>query len=253
MELWTAQHAYTLLPAIVVMIVIGLLLRRWLGKKEYRVRLIPVQILTVILVALEVGKQLYSFMRGYDLYHIPLHFCSLFLFVLPVFSFYRGKRQHAVQGITAAICGSLFLLMLIYPNLIYGSWNIEAFFKGYLDFHTVAFHNIVMLVFVLILCLDLYEPRKKGNWMPCVWFTLGFCVISASMAQILKTNYANFYHCNIPPCEAIRLSLQPVLGTVVTQILYVSIVSALTIGFVLMCYAIYRGLYKLTHRKQTVA
>jgi hypothetical protein len=60
------------------------------------------------------------------------------------------------------------------------------------------------------------------------------------MAHVLKTNFANFYHCNIPPLEQLRLKVTEVLGVVPTQLLYVLIVSALTVGFVLGAYQLYR-------------
>lgn len=245
MELWTREHKITLLPALAVMLIIGLLMRWWLGKREYRVRLIPVQILSCMLLALEVGKQALSFARGYDLYHIPLHFCSLYLFALPVMSFYRGKHKNAVAAICAAITFSLFFLMLVYPALIYGSWDITGYFDNYFAFHTVTFHNIVMLIFVLIVALDLYVPQK-GEWKACMWFTVAFCVVSSTMAQLLKTNFANYYQCNIPPLEAVRVNLQSVLGYGVTQVIYVLIVSALNIAFVQMCYWLYRLMRKFT-------
>ena len=134
MELWTPQHTRTLLPALAVMLLIGIVLRLTMGGKSFKIRMIPIQVIAVILVLLEIGKQAVSFSRGYDLYHIPLHFCSLFIFAMPAMAFYRGKHQKQVFGVTSALCGSVFLLMLIYPNLIYGPWNVEGFFKDYLDF-----------------------------------------------------------------------------------------------------------------------
>ena len=84
-----------------------------------------------------------------------------------------------------------------------------------------------------------------------VLFMVGFCVISSVMAQILKTNYANFYQCNIPVFEQLRLSLQGVLGAVVTQVLYVLIVSVLTVLFTLGFYWVYRLLRKALTPKET--
>ena len=69
------------------------------------------------------------------------------------------------------------------------------------------------------------------------------------MAQILKTNYANYYSCNIPPLEAVRVSLQGVLGYVPTQILYILIVSALNIGFVYGSYWFFRLVRRLLEGK----
>ena len=147
MELWTDTHAKTILPAVMVMAALSVLLRKLLIHREQKVRMIPVQIITVLLVLLEAGKQILSFSRGYDLYHIPLHICSLFIFVMPVMAFYRGRHCHSVRAVAAALCTAVFALMMIYPNLIYSADNVRNFFRGYFDFHTVAFHNLIMLLF----------------------------------------------------------------------------------------------------------
>ena len=242
MELWSREHMMTLLPALAVMIVIAAVLRAWLGKKDMKIRMIPFQILAVILFILEIGKQVVSYRGGYDLYHLPFHFFSLFIFALPAMAFYNGKHRQRVWCVGAALCAALMLLMLIYPNLIYSAANIREFFSNYFSFHTVAFHNVVMLAFVLIVALEGRAPVPKGEQKAVVLFTVGFCVVSATMAQLLKTNYANFYSCNIAPLEAVRVSLQGVLGYGLTQLLYVLIVSALNVLFVLGAYWVYRGL-----------
>ena len=250
MQLWTPWHLKTLLPALAVMVIVAAVLRKVL-KKDEKTRMLPIQILTCTLLVLEVGKQVLSFLKGYDLYHLPFHFCSLFIFVLPVMSFYRGKHRQAVFAISTALCASVFLLMLIYPALIYGDWNIQNYFKGYFDFHTVTFHNIVMLVFVLIVALDLHIPEARKDRIPIILFTLCFCAVSATMAHLLKTNYANYYTCNIAPLEQLRLTVQGAIGVVPTQLLYIMIVSALNVGFVLMSYELYRLLrYILPGKKQ---
>lgn len=241
MGLWTAEHAKTLPPAVAVMIIIAAILRKVL-KKDEKIRMIPIQVLTCLLLLLEVGKQVMSLVQGYDLYCLPFHFCSLFLYVMPVMSFYRGKHRHAVFAVSTALCASVFLLMLIYPALIYGAGNIQNFFNGYFDFHTVVFHNIVMFLFVLIVALELHEPAPKGDNKPLVLFTLCFCAVSASMAHILKTNYANYYTCNIPILEEVRLAVAAAIGAVPAKLVYILIVSALNVGFVLMSYQLYRFL-----------
>ena len=252
MELWTAQHIRTVLPALAGMLVLAAVLRLALRKQSWEIRMIPMKVLAVAIVLLEIGKQVVSAQGEYNLYSIPLHFCSLFIFMLPAFAFYRGKGYRTVGGITAGLCASVLALMLIYPNLIYSAGNIEAYFKDFMSFHTVTFHNIVMLAFILIPALELHEPQPKGESMAVVWFMVGFCLISSVMAQILKTNYANFYQCNIPVFEQLRLSMQGVLGTVVTQILYVLIVSVLTILFTLAFYRLYRLLCKAIKKRNPV-
>ena len=166
---------------------------------------------------------------------------------------YKGKYRHAVFTVSTALCTSVFLLMLIYPALIYSAGNIQNFFNSYFDFHTVAFHNIVMFLFILIVALDIHVPAPKGDNKPIIIFVLCFCAVSASMAHILKTNYANYYSCNIPVLEEVRLTIQGVIGVLPTTLLYISIVSALNVGFALMSYQLYRFLRFIINKKAKTA
>ena len=61
MQLWAPEHVKTLLPTLVVMLGISVLLHVLLKHKSLRVRLIPIQIIAVILVVLEIFKQVISF------------------------------------------------------------------------------------------------------------------------------------------------------------------------------------------------
>jgi hypothetical protein len=67
------------------------------------------------------------------------------------------------------------------------------------------------------------------------------------MAQLLQTNFAAFYSCNIPAFEEVRLSLQSTIGAVAAQAFYVFVVAVITILFVWMAYgllAIPQGMIK---------
>ena len=253
MELWTKQHAVTLIPSVIVMMLLTFLLRRWLGGKSHKIRMIPIQVIAVILLLLEAGKQGTSLYRGYDLYCLPFHFCSLFIFVLPAMAFYTGKYKEKVYAVAAALCASVFALMLIYPNLIYSAWDVEHYFDEYMAFHTVTFHNLVRLAFLLIPALQLHTPQPKGEVKAVLWFITGFCTVSASMAHLLKTNYANYYTCNIPVLETVRLAVQEAVGTLPATLLYIAIVSALNLVFVYGAYWLYRLLHKMFKKQEETA
>ena len=250
MELWTYDHAVTLIPSVAVMVALTLLLRRWLGNKSYKVRIIPMQVIAVILLVIEAGKQILSLSRGYDLYNLPFHFCSLFIFMIPAMAFYNGKHCQGVRATTAALCASVFSLMLIYPNLIYGAGSVQNYFKDFFAFHTVTFHNLVMLAFLLIPALQLHKPQPKGEVKAVILFVICFCVVSASMAHLLKTNYANYYSCNIPVLETVRLAVQEAVGVLPATLFYVSVVSALNIIYVYGAYWLYRLLQKLFRKQE---
>lgn len=249
MELWSPQHTHTLLPALIVMLLLCIGLRAWLGKKDLAIRMIPLKITAVLFILLEVGKQVVSFSRGYDLYHIPLHFCSLILFTLPFMAFYNGKYAARIRAIATAVCGATFWLTAIYPCLIYGAGNIENFFVDYLDFHTVAFHNLAMLAYMLIIALDLHQPAPKGEHRRIILFLTVFCVVAAAVSQVLETNYAGFYHCNVPIIEDIRLSLQPIIGYWPIQLIYIAGLTVVHYGFVIGFYCIYKLIRRLLVKK----
>ncbi|MBO5842176.1 MAG: YwaF family protein, partial [Clostridia bacterium] len=239
MQLWSTEHVKTLLPALGVFLLISILLRLWLKEKPWQVRMIPIQVVAAILVLLEVGKQAVSFSRGYDLYHIPLHFCSLVLFTLPAFAFYRGKYFRQVASIAVGFTAAVFVLTAIYPCLIYGSWNITGYFSDYMDFHTVTFHNLVMFAFMLIVALDVYTPGK-GDWKSPVVFIGIYCIIAAVVSHLLHTNYNNLYQCNIPPLETVRLAMHGMSGYAPTQVIYVIVVTCLDMAFTLGAYHFFR-------------
>ena len=236
MELWSAAHLKTLLPSIGVMLILCVLFRLWLGKKPRRIRMIPLQVIGVLLIVLEVCKQAVSFSRGYDLYHIPLHFCSLVLFAIPLMAFYRGKHDGVVLTLSTVMCGSVFLFMTVYPALIYSSGNIEAYFSEFMSFHTVTFHTLVYFAFLLILTLRLYgEFGRREKKVTLAAITV-YSVVAAVVSQLLKTNFTNMYHCNVPPVEEVRQTLIASWGYAPAQLLYVSV---LTAGHILFLWGLF--------------
>jgi hypothetical protein len=115
-------------------------------------------------------------------------------------------------------------------------------------FHTVLFHNIVMFAFVLIVALGIHTPEQKGEQKAALLFIVCFCVISATMAQLLKTNYNNFYTCNIPVFEALRLAVQQALGAGAAQAFYICSVTVMDILFMWGAYWFYRLMRRITNK-----
>lgn len=246
MQLWTKEHFLQLIPSVAIMLIIALILNKFIGKKPLKIRMIPFQILAVILLLSEIGKQVISLCKGYDLYHIPLHVCSLFIFLIPAMAFYRGKRADTVKTVASSICVSLILFMTIYPNLIYSPDNITNFFGDYFDFHTVFFHNVVIFEFILIIVLRLHQIEgKKSYLLPMFIFSATYALLAAVMAQLIKTNFSNFYSCNIPPVQDLINSIKGSIGDLWGQLIYVSILFVLHILFFIGSHYLYRAIDKL--------
>lgn len=240
MELWSQNHVKTLLPSLIIMLILSIVLKIWLGKKDEKYRMMPFQVVTIILLILEVFKQIISAIRGYDLYHIPLHFCSLFIFLYPVMAFYKGKHKDKVRAVTTTISASLFLLMLIYPSVIYSGEAIANTFTSFFEFHTVVFHTVATFGFFIIVSLNLHTPAFKKDTLSILIFFTCYCVIAGVMAQLIQTNFNNFLQCNVPPLEELRLSFITSLGKPLAQTLYVIIVSIVNLIFVNLAYNLFR-------------
>ena len=254
MELWSAKHLETLPIAILIMLVVAIILRKFLINKPLKIRTIPFLVVSAILFILEIFKQVLSGIDGqYDLYHIPLHYCSILIFV-PIFAalytyFGKEEKKNKVLGLATATTSATALLTVIYPCLIYSAGNIENYFKGFFDFHTVTFHNLVIFACILMVALNLHKPNFKQSKCLIFIFMVGFCLLSSSMAQILKTNFANFYVCNIAPLETIRQAVANALGYWPAQIMYILINSSLTISFTIGSYFVYYLFYNIFNNK----
>lgn len=249
MNLWTKEHALQILPSFAVMIILAIILAHFLKDKDEKYRMIPIQIIAVLLVVMEIIKQIVNLTDpdGYSLYAIPLHFCSLFVYFMPFFAFYNGKYKQNIRAFTFMCCSMLMVFMVVYPNMIYSAGNIRDYFTSYGNFHTVTFHNLVCFAFILMIALKLYDyDTKRDMKIIPIWFTI-FCVISATMAQILKTNYNSFYDCNIDAVETIRVNLISNIGWW-GQLIFVLCIYVVNIAFAFACYWIVRGVLSLANK-----
>lgn len=250
MQLYTKTHAITLLPTFAVMILAAILIARFLGNKEEKYRMIPIQIIAVIIIVIEIIKQVQSLVEGYDLYFIPLHFCSLFIFFIPLFAFYKGKGKEYIRSFAVIASAMMSVFLLVYPDLIYSAGNVLNMGKEFLSFHTVVFHNLVLFAFVLIIALKLYNfNAKRDIKVILIGFSI-YCVVAASMAQILKTNYNNFYTCNIGPIANFVETVKDKIGYVAGQTLYVSIVIVLDMLFAFISYGVLRLITRIREIKR---
>ena len=243
MGFWTKAHLVTVLPAFVAMLVIALLMRKWLLKKPYETRMIPIKIISVIILLIEVGKQAVSVARGYDPYHLPLHFCSIFVYVLPLFAFYRGKGKEKAASVACASMIALFIGMLIIPNVIYTDARIETFFEDYLSFHTVFFHNLVIFALFLSLLLDLHRPSgKRAEVIFAALFGLAFSLIAAAASHLLQTNFSNFLYSTVSIMKDLTDKVRAALGDAKTTVIYTSALSALIVLLMIVTNYIYLAL-----------
>lgn len=246
---WTPLHAYTLIPQFIIYAVIAFVISRALKDKDYETRLLPLKICTVFLLVLEALKQTASILTGYDLYCIPLHFCSLFLYFHPLACFYKGKYREKFMLLAGVVSSCLFLFMAVYPNVIYSDeairsmWNYICGTGGsFFELHSVLFHGIGMFTFYLFLFQGLVRFNKKKDIVSIVAAFGLYCLIVGPFAQLIDTNFNNFVHSNAPFLEEIRLNVINILGNFPGQTVYVLIISAGTVLVPLIAYHVLKWL-----------
>ena len=242
MEFWTFEHFLAIVPAFVICLAISLVLRKFLINKPRHIRMIPFQIATVILLISEVIKQIVSIGyngEAYRLYSLPFHVCSIFLFLLPLMAFYKGKWSDLINTFACTVCGALTIFMVIIPTMLYPAHEVTGWYTDYLYFHTVFFHNWVLFIFMLILALNLHERAKKHYVLEIALFGLGYSVVAASLSYLLQTNFSNFYSCNMAPIQALVDSISASAGETFGTIFYVSVLACLHVGFFIGSYYVY--------------
>lgn len=245
MGLWTLTHLYQIIPTFLVLAALSVIAAKTLGKCKRSLRYIPLQVIAVLLLVLEVAKQFNSIDANgtYNLYSLPFHYCSLFLYLLPFHAFYHGKYSHVTDAATFGCLSSLMLDMLFMPAVIYSDGNIKNFFGTFSDFHTVTFHNLVVFYFMLTVALKLYELRPRHDMKVMGVFLAVYVTVAAILSYSLKVNFHNLYECNIGFIENVRLTVVDALGVFGT-IIYVCILFILTILFAYASYFLARLVIK---------
>ena len=163
---------------------------------------------------------------------------------------YDKKGSDIINAFACTVCVSLLLFLTVYPNLIYSAGNIDNFFTNYFDFHTVFFHNLVLFEFFLIIGLNLYSTNGKRYTKQVVIAAFFYAVIAAITAQVLKTNFSNFYDCNIEAVRNLVNAIKAQIGNVFGQILYVSIMVILHVGFFTVSYYVYLLIEKINFKRK---
>ena len=237
--MWTMEHLITLLPAVIVYIIIAFVLRVFLKNKSDRVKMIPSMVIGVILLGLEITKQIYNIIIGYEYKILPLYFCSQFCCLIPLMAFYFGKHKYVVRNVATTASMMMFLFLMLYPSSIYSEVLIKEFFNNFTAFHAVIFHNLVVLNLFIVIALSLNEFKSKRDVIANLITFGAYCVIAGILSQVLQTNFNNFYTNIVGWAEDIRLAFINQMGAF-GQALYVIIFSILILIGSLFAYFVVR-------------
>jgi len=209
---WTRDECIVLPITLLVIVILSLTMFVLLRKKSEKIRQMPLIIITIIILILEVVKQVVSYKNGYSLWSIPLHFCSLFLYFYPLAVFAKGKVKEFGKTMSLVCSLLMFALFYINPGTIIG--DSCSVMNDFANFHTFVYHHLVILFLFISLLLNFYKFKKQNFIHVLIGFTI-YAVVMLPFAYILQTNFCNILESNIPFMESFRLLAGQIVYTTV--------------------------------------
>lgn len=204
---WTKDEIQIVPITLMVIIFLSVIINFYLRNKSEKIKRIPLLIITIIVLILEIIKQVYSLIKGYDLWKLPLHFCSIFLFVFSFASFGKGPLRKIGDVISLSGGFAVLIAFLISPRNIIGN-ACENVFANFDQFHTFTYHFLVFFYLFILIGSNLVQA-KFSDIKYIITTVLGYAIIAIVAGYSLNVNFCSVLHNNYSFLEAIRLSCGP--------------------------------------------
>lgn len=238
---WTTDLIIGMPIVLLIIIFISYIIRKTLKNKSERVRNYPLKIVAMVILILEIVKQVENVVTGFDPWAIPLHFCSLFVFFCPLAQFGTKKSKSFMKPVAFICAITMCLAFYTAPQWIIGKNAFMNFFNSFSEFHTVVFHHLVVLYAALTIALNDYVPKKKDYINLIVVMNI-FLIIAIPFSYILDTNYCNILETTVP----LLVPFQEYIGQVLYTLFIYIILNA---GTALVSYWYYLGYNKITKKE----
>lgn len=204
---WGVNEGKVLPISLFITILITVIIVFLLRKKSENIRRIPLIIITTIMLLLEVVKQVYFLCTGYDLWALPLHFCSLSLYFFSFASYGKGRLRRL--GDVFALSGTIVVLIafLISPQNIIGH-ACDNVFATFLTFHTFAYHHLMFLYYFILVGSHLIKPQLS-DIKYLIIIVLAYSIVAIIAGYSLNVNFCSVLYNNYSFLEAIRQACGP--------------------------------------------
>lgn len=114
---------------------------------------------------------------------VPLYFCSLYIFALPMSAF--GRKHIKLMGDSFLLFGGVAggLAFILYPS---SSLPIFPLLQV-LTLHSLIFHVLLVSTSIIIIITRYYQPKFKDIWLYLI-FTTGMSIITFFVNLIFDLN-----------------------------------------------------------------
>ncbi|MCH5163947.1 MAG: YwaF family protein [Clostridiales bacterium] len=241
---WNSDDARVLPIALLTIVICGVILRVILKKKNEKWRKLPLGFLAVCIVLLEVSKQIYyNIYEPFTLYVLPLHFCSTFVWLMPLAQFTKGKVNRFFKPMPFYYSLVVIFLMYAFPRVLLG-YATSSVVGNFHNVHTLLFHHAIVTYCIFSLLLGDYKPQKS-DYVPLVTGVVFYTAYAVPIAYILNVNYVNILKSDFAPFEQLRLAAG--------QVVYNIVLFLFAVAAILCIWIVYYKLYNVvTKRKEMI-
>lgn len=213
--MYTKSELIVMPIALFVMICVAIGLHIWLKNKSEKIQNIPFIVITALLWVGEIVKQILELTSadGYNLWAIPLHFCSTYFIWFTLAEFTRGNFQKRMKSVAFVATFYLIVGMYIGPRDILGG-ACDHIFASFYTAHTFFFHHLVVQYALLTIAFKRFQPIKKDCFL-CMICMATYYVVALIVAHALKVNFFNLLYSNVGFMEALRVNAGQVVYTIV--------------------------------------
>lgn len=218
---WNSSDALALPIALGLIIICAVVLWAILRNKSEKLRSLPLKILAVLIVFLEASKQIYyNVYQPFTYYILPLHFCSTFIWLMPLAQFTKGRVARFFKPMPLCYAIVVMVLIYAYPHVLLGDATSDIF-GSFHNTHTFLYHHIIVAYFIFSFALKDYVPGKK-DLLPLVAGVIFYAAYAIPAAYSLNVNYVNILTSDFAPFEWLRLNAGQAVYNIVLFLVAVS-------------------------------
>lgn len=201
-----------------------LLLLKNPGKKQ-------ILVITILFYFFELLKLGYLIIENgsYPMNHLPLHLCSIPLYIWPILYFSKSGsklEEYALATAFVVVLGGAIAALLIPANIIGGNESWFPLKGNYLPFVSFTYHGIMIMSSLYLIISKTYRPRYTDAFRAMV-LSFGFMLIALSVNLVMNKDFMMLNRGNGSPFQPIIESNGQLVYT-----LTMIFVGLLVIGFI---------------------
>ena len=164
-SLWGKEHLLAL--AVIALVIVALTV--WFGKLKSEKQTVFLRIIAIALPILEVVRIVVLCLDGrMGVGHLPLHLCSLAIYIYPVIAFYPNEK---VRGFLAEF-SLITLLPASLSALLFPDWTMYPL-MNFFSLHSFIWHGLQIAFPIHCLMVKWYSPNVRNLWKNTLFLLAG--------------------------------------------------------------------------------